>query len=40
VGDYREAEDYSSNAISLPLYPSLQEDDQQRVVDVLALLLK
>jgi UDP-4-amino-4,6-dideoxy-N-acetyl-beta-L-altrosamine transaminase len=39
-GDYLEAEDYSSNAISLPLYPSLQEDDQQRVVDVLALLLK
>ncbi len=39
-GDFPEAEAYASNAISLPLYPGLSQDHQQRVVDVLASLLK
>ena len=38
-GDFPEAEAYASNAISLPLYPGLQEDEQQRVVRTLASLL-
>lgn len=38
-GDFPEAECYASNAISLPLYPGLQEHDQERVVQVLLTLL-
>jgi UDP-4-amino-4,6-dideoxy-N-acetyl-beta-L-altrosamine transaminase len=34
-GDFPGAEAYASNAISLPLYPGLQECDQQRVADAL-----
>jgi UDP-4-amino-4,6-dideoxy-N-acetyl-beta-L-altrosamine transaminase len=38
-GDFPEAEGYARNAISLPLYPGLQEHEQERVVQVLATLL-
>jgi UDP-4-amino-4,6-dideoxy-N-acetyl-beta-L-altrosamine transaminase len=38
-GDFPQAEAYARNAISLPLYPGLQEQDQQRVVEVLTDLL-
>jgi UDP-4-amino-4,6-dideoxy-N-acetyl-beta-L-altrosamine transaminase len=38
-GDFPAAEAYASNAISLPLYPGLQDGDQQRVVRTLASLL-
>ena len=38
-GDFPEAEGYASTAISLPLYPGLQEPDQQRVVAALTALL-
>jgi len=38
-GDFPEAEAYASNAISLPLYPGLQDGDQQRVVHTLRSLL-
>lgn len=38
-GDFPVAEAYASTAISLPLYPGLQEPDQQRVVDALTALL-
>ena len=38
-GDFPEAEAYARNAISLPLYPGLQEPEQARVVQVLARLL-
>jgi UDP-4-amino-4,6-dideoxy-N-acetyl-beta-L-altrosamine transaminase len=38
-GDFPEAEAYARNAISLPLYPGLQELEQARVVQVLASLL-
>jgi len=36
-GQFHEAEAYASSAISLPIYPSLQESDQQRVADALSL---
>ena len=39
-GDFPEAEAYSSNAISLPLYPGLGQLDQQRVAETLATLLR
>lgn len=39
-GDFPEAEAYARNAISLPLYPGLQEQEQQRVVESLAGLLE
>jgi dTDP-4-amino-4,6-dideoxygalactose transaminase len=39
-GDFPEAEAYATNAISLPLYPGLQEEDLQRVAKTLANLLK
>ncbi len=39
-GHFPEAEAYASNAISLPLYPGLQEKDLQRVVGTLTTLLK
>ncbi|MBM5799470.1 MAG: UDP-4-amino-4,6-dideoxy-N-acetyl-beta-L-altrosamine transaminase [Cyanobacteria bacterium K_DeepCast_35m_m2_023] len=38
-GDYPAAEAYATSAISLPLFPGLSDDDQQRVVTVLAQLL-
>jgi len=38
-GDFPEAEAYARNAISLPLYPGLKEEEQARVVQVLASLL-
>ena len=38
-GDFPEAEAYASNAISLPLYPGLQDDELQRVADMLKTLL-
>ncbi len=38
-GDFPEAEAYATNAISLPLYPGLQEQDQLRVVRTLESLL-
>jgi len=38
-GDFPEAEAYATNAISLPLYPGLQDHDLQRVADTLTTLL-
>ena len=38
-GHFPAAEAYAGSAISLPLYPGLQIDDQQRVVRVLGSLL-
>lgn len=38
-GDYPAAEAYSTNSISLPLYPGLQAADQNRVVETLTTLL-
>lgn len=40
AGDYPESEAYGRSAISLPLFPGLQEEEQQRVVRTLAALLK
>jgi len=39
-GQLPEAESYASSAISLPLFPGLQEADQQLVIDALDLLLR
>ena len=39
-GDFPEAEAYACNAISLPLYPGLQEEDLQRVADTITTLIK
>ena len=39
VGDFPEAEKYYSDAISLPMYPNLSTQDQDRVVEVLTTLL-
>jgi len=38
-GDFPEAEAYARNAISLPLYPGLQDHEQERVVQALSTLL-
>jgi UDP-4-amino-4,6-dideoxy-N-acetyl-beta-L-altrosamine transaminase len=38
-GDFPEAEAYAQNAFSLPLYPGLKEEEQERVLQVLATLL-
>jgi UDP-4-amino-4,6-dideoxy-N-acetyl-beta-L-altrosamine transaminase len=38
-GDFPEAEAYARNAISLPLYPGLQEEEQDRVVHLLSNVL-
>jgi UDP-4-amino-4,6-dideoxy-N-acetyl-beta-L-altrosamine transaminase len=38
-GDFPEAEAYSRNAISLPLYPGLQDHELERVVQALSSLL-
>jgi dTDP-4-amino-4,6-dideoxygalactose transaminase len=34
-GDYPEAEKYYSEAISIPMYPTLTDEDQMTVVQVL-----
>jgi len=39
-GDFLQAEAYASNAISLPLFPGLQNHDLQRVADALTTLLR
>ena len=39
-GDFPEAEKYYAEAISLPMYPDLSENDQNKVVDILASLLQ
>ena len=39
-GDFPETETYAQNAISLPLYPGLQENEQRMVVDKIKHLLK
>jgi UDP-4-amino-4,6-dideoxy-N-acetyl-beta-L-altrosamine transaminase len=39
-GDFPVAEGYATNAISLPLYPGLQDHDLKRVVDTLTTLLR
>lgn len=36
LGDFPESEKYYSEAISLPMYPNLAEEDQSKVVDILA----
>jgi dTDP-4-amino-4,6-dideoxygalactose transaminase len=38
-GDFPESEEYYSEAISLPMYPNLSEEDQDRLVGVLSSLL-
>tara|TARA_B110000259_G_C13969311_1_gene384052 strand:+ start:196 stop:1371 length:1176 start_codon:yes stop_codon:yes gene_type:complete len=38
-GDFPESEKYYSEAISLPMYPNLSEDDQDTVIEVLTSLL-
>jgi dTDP-4-amino-4,6-dideoxygalactose transaminase len=35
IGDFPEAERYYSEAISLPMYPTMSEEQQNRVVDAL-----
>ena len=39
-GDFPQAEAYACNAISLPLYPGLQDADQQQVAQILTTLLR
>jgi UDP-4-amino-4,6-dideoxy-N-acetyl-beta-L-altrosamine transaminase len=39
-GDFPEAEKYYAEALSLPVYPDLSENDQTKVVDVLSSVLK
>ena len=39
LGDFPESEKYYSEAISLPMYPDLSEDVQNKVVDILASIL-
>lgn len=39
-GDFPEAEKYYAEAISLPMYPDLSENDQNKVVDILTSLLQ
>ena len=38
-GDFPESENYSTNAISLPLFPGLSDGDQERVSQLLASIL-
>ena len=38
-GDFPEAEAYASNAISIPMYPGLQDEELQRLADTLTTLL-
>jgi dTDP-4-amino-4,6-dideoxygalactose transaminase len=39
-GQYPEAENYYEGAISLPLYPSMTESEQNKVTDSLLLALQ
>jgi len=39
-GQFPEAEGHAISAISLPLFPGLEEADQQRAIDPLDLLLR
>ena len=39
-GDYPEAELYGTSAISLPLFPGLSSENQDRVITVLTTLLE
>jgi len=39
-GDFPQAEAYACNAISLPLYPGLEDADQQQVAQILTTLLR
>ena len=39
-GDFPEAEEYATNAMSLPLYPGLQVEEQEHVIDILSRLLE
>jgi UDP-4-amino-4,6-dideoxy-N-acetyl-beta-L-altrosamine transaminase len=39
-GDYPQAEQYYAQALSLPLYPGLRDDEQRTVVDALRRILK
>lgn len=39
LGDFPEAERYYAEAISLPMYPSMSDDDQERVITTLHQLL-
>jgi dTDP-4-amino-4,6-dideoxygalactose transaminase len=38
-GQFPEAETYASSAISIPLYPGLEAQDQRRVVNTLSTLM-
>ena len=40
VGDYPESESFSSQAVSLPIYSSLSEKQQHKVIDVLHKLVE
>lgn len=40
TGDFPQAEQFYSKAISLPLFPTMTEDEQDRVIQTLYLLLK
>lgn len=39
-GDFPEAESYATNSITVPIYPGLAEEEQQRVVETLSTLLR
>jgi dTDP-4-amino-4,6-dideoxygalactose transaminase len=39
AGDFPEAERYYSEAISLPIYPTLTEENQVKVVEALRAIL-
>ena len=39
IGDFPKAEEYSKNAISIPIYPSISSDDIQRVIKEIRTLL-
>ena len=38
-GDFPEAEKYATNALSIPLYPGLTEEEQNRVCEALKIIL-
>jgi len=35
VGDFRNSEDYYSNCLSIPIYPTLTEEEQTRVIKLI-----
>lgn len=39
-GDFKNAESYYKRAISLPLFPSIREDEQDKVIEILRKLIK